>query len=132
MKYFTDTFKTGFLKLKEKQLPIKSLKHFSCYKATTNLNVLNNRYLEEAYHWHHHLVIETQFVINVLCSMCLCQSVLTKNYCNGNEKWTQGHIECWSRDVTYDVDVQSSIWAQHTNYNSHSLPMIQSFHLIFC
>ena len=48
------------------------------------------------------------------------QPVLVKDYRNGEEKWTQGYIIRRSRNVIYDVDVQSSIWVRHANQLRHS------------
>lgn len=55
------------------------------------------------------------------------QAVWAKDYRNGKEKWTQGHIVRRSGKVIYDVDVQSSIWVRHANQLRHSyLPKRQS------
>ncbi|KAF8572151.1 hypothetical protein P879_00351 [Paragonimus westermani] len=44
----------------------------------------------------------------------LDQLVLTKD-CRGVEKWTAGRILRRTGRVTYDVEMQSSIWVHHAN-----------------
>ena len=46
------------------------------------------------------------------------QPVLTKDYRNSKEKWTQGYVIRHSGNVIYDV--QSSIWVRHANQLRHS------------
>ncbi|KAF6774197.1 hypothetical protein AHF37_06128 [Paragonimus kellicotti] len=45
----------------------------------------------------------------------LGQLVLAKDYRDGVEKWTAGRILRRTGRVTYDVEVQSSIWVRHAN-----------------
>ncbi|KAF5395734.1 hypothetical protein PHET_11580 [Paragonimus heterotremus] len=41
--------------------------------------------------------------------------VLAKDYRDGVEEWTAGHILRRTDRVTYDVEVQSSVWGRHAN-----------------
>ena len=50
------------------------------------------------------------------------QFVLVKYYHNGKEKWIQGRSLCRSGNVTYDVDIETTVWVQDTN-------QLQSSHL---
>ncbi|KAF7257514.1 hypothetical protein EG68_05260 [Paragonimus skrjabini miyazakii] len=45
----------------------------------------------------------------------LGQFVLAKDYRDGVEKWTAGRILQRTSQVTYDVEVQSSVWVRHAN-----------------
>ncbi|KAF7234492.1 hypothetical protein EG68_11775 [Paragonimus skrjabini miyazakii] len=45
----------------------------------------------------------------------LDQFVLAKDYRDGVEKWTAGRILRWTGPVTYNVEVQSSLWVRHAN-----------------
>ncbi|KAF7240693.1 hypothetical protein EG68_11657 [Paragonimus skrjabini miyazakii] len=45
----------------------------------------------------------------------LGQFVLAKDYRDGGEKWTAGRILRRTGRVTYDVEVQSSVWVRHAN-----------------
>ncbi|KAF5394179.1 hypothetical protein PHET_12101 [Paragonimus heterotremus] len=52
----------------------------------------------------------------------LGQLILTKDYCDGVEKWTAGCILQQNDQVTYEVEVQSSIRVGHA---SHLRPSFQ-------
>ncbi|KAF7261755.1 hypothetical protein EG68_00626 [Paragonimus skrjabini miyazakii] len=45
----------------------------------------------------------------------LGQFVLAKEYRDGVEKWTAGRILRRTGRVTYDGELQSSIWVRHAN-----------------
>ena len=143
---FVDTFKRSLHKLEGEGTPPEVLQIFlSTYRATPNprtpkgdspAEALMNRKIRlpvdtirprpnsvkttdtkmEKQYNKHHGAIHRMFTPS--------QSVLAKDYRNGKEKWTLGHIVRRSGKTVYDVQVESSIWVRHANQlrTSH-LPM---------
>ena len=55
---------------------------------------------------HHHGSVQRKFLPG--------QQVLVRDYRNNTETWTQGHIVQQIGNVTYNVNVQNSIWVRHS------------------
>ncbi|KAF6773972.1 hypothetical protein AHF37_06755 [Paragonimus kellicotti] len=67
--------------------------------------------IADRYRMHYGLWDYRRFILHHLGS----QPVFTKDYRDGIEKWTAGRILRRTGRVTYDVEVQSSIWVRHAN-----------------
>ena len=132
-----DTFKRALLKLRGEGITSEILETFlTSYRATPNPNTPNgsspaeslmnwkirlhidvlrpkqhhsirrNTKMEKQYNRHHGSV-QRKFLPG--------QQVLARDYRNNTETWTQGRIVPQTGNVTYNVNVQNSIWVRHSN-----------------
>ena len=144
---FVDSFKRPLLKLKGKGSTREIIEIFlSNYRATPNPNYPNAKSPAEALmnrkirlptdvirpsssnFLKRNKTMENQFNRRqrVMSRLFLPgQPLLAKDYCNGEEKWTQGYIIRHSGNVIYDVHVQSSIsYAIHTFLRDHQMTQL--------
>ena len=132
-----DTFKRALLKLRGEGTTSEILETFLIsYRATPNPNTPNGSSpAESLMNWkirlhidvlrpkqHHSIRRKTKMEKQYIChhgsvqrKFLPGQQVLARDYRNNTETWTQGRIVQQTGNVTYNVNVQNSIWVRHSN-----------------